>query len=166
MSLHPRLRDQVTVLAANRIAGAETGPGAQLAAEQLLPYEATAIAAIRADGQPTYWSKTEQLAEFLRKLQSAPDHVFAVKLVSRPAAMWSQPLLADTVMISEAEAAAALERTARRSGRPIAEIAAELEKENNDLDRRYGRVDYQVRDLPQAADESWQHRPDSDFAPW
>jgi predicted dehydrogenase len=50
------------------------------------------------------------------------------------------------------------------TGGRIAEVAAELEKENNDLDRRYGRIDYQVSDLPQATDDSWRHRPDSDFA--
>ena len=167
MSLHERLRDQVTVLAANRIAGSETGPGAQLAAAQLAPYDATAVAIVGADGRPTYWSKADQLGEFLHRLQTAPDYEFAVKLVSQPQAGWARPVLAEAGRPEAAEATAALERAIRRSGRPVPELLAELKKENDDLDRRFGRIDYRVDHRPaDASDDSWRQRPDADFAPW
>jgi hypothetical protein len=42
-----------------------------------------------------------------------------------------------------------------------------LGKENEDLDRRFGRIDYRVDHRPaDAGDDSWRQRPDSDFAPW
>jgi len=61
---------------------------------------------------------------------------------------------------------AALEQTAVGSGRPVAELEAELRAENAALDRLCGAVAYEPVVRAAAGDERWRTRADDDFAPY
>jgi hypothetical protein len=163
-SLHPRLQDQV-VLHANRIAGGESGPGAELAAAQLAPYRFDAVAARGVDGRPTaYWSPEAQRQAFLQRLTTLPDHQFALRLAGQAETVWVRPTHTARPGVSETERTSTLERAIARSARPLPEVLAELGAENQVLDRTWGRVHYEPEAMP-VTDSDWRDRPADDFAP-
>ena len=61
---------------------------------------------------------------------------------------------------------AALDQAAVASGRPLAELEAELAAENARLDRLCGAVSYAPVARAAAGDEGWRTRADDDFAPF
>jgi hypothetical protein len=163
-SLHPRLQEQV-VLHANRIAGGESGPGAESAAAQLAPYQFDAVAARGVDGRPTaFWSPEAQRQAFLQQLMTLPDYEFALRLADQTATVWVRPKLAASIPSSDAELALALDRAVARSGRRLSELVTELEADNRLLDRNWGPIRYEP-DRVEAAESDWRDRPADDFAP-
>lgn len=165
LSLNPRLQQQV-VLHANRIAGAELGDGARATAEQLARYEQAAVATWGPDGRPdSYWSPQAQAAAFADRQQALGDHCFAVRLAGQAETTWARPVINLAELGGEAERAAALEAALARSGRPLAEVTAELEAESRRLDAAFGAVVYQAPPAADPGDDGWRQRTMDDFAP-
>jgi energy-coupling factor transporter ATP-binding protein EcfA2 len=165
-SLHERLREQV-VLHANRIVGGESGPGAELAAAQLAPYQFDAVATRAPDGRPTgFWSPEAQRQLFLERLATLPDYQFAMRLVNQRETVWVQPLIDFDRQPSELERSEALERAIRQHGCRLSDVLEELESENRTLDRLYGEIRVPAgSDVSDSSDESWRDRPPTDFSP-
>lgn len=167
MSLRPELRAMIPVLAVNRIAGAEIGEGAALTAQQLVRYNPGLVKTLGPDGKPaSYWSAEDQSREFQSWLQHAQDHEFAVRLAGQEKTLRGRAAPDPELFPSPAVLGAGLRQAARQSGRPVAEVLAELDRINRDLDARFGPVDYRVESEPSDVDGSdWRERPDDDFAP-
>jgi hypothetical protein len=97
-------------------------------------------------------------------LQALHDHCFAVRLAGEAETTWARPVIDLGALGGEAERAATLEAARAHSGRPLAEVTAELEAESRRLDAAFGAVVYQAPPASDPGDDGWRQRGMDEFA--
>ena len=165
-SLDRNLQERLPVLAVNRIAGSETGLGAEMTARQLYNFDPNLVATRDSLGHPkSYWTAEQQLREFEDWLKRAKDFEFAIRLDDSPDTVRGA-LERDADLFHEQEVLEkALERM-RARGQPVATIRARLDRENAELDARFGPVHYEPpAGAEYSTSDAWRSRPDEDFEP-
>ncbi len=165
-TLDRNLQERLPVLAVNRIAGSETGLGAELTAKQLHNFDPNLVATRDSLGNPTkYWSPEQQLREFEDWLKRAKDFDFAIRLDDSPDTVRGRLVRDADLFHEQFVLEQALERM-RARGQPVATIRARLDRENAELDARFGPVHYEPpAGAEYSSSDAWRLRPDKDFEP-
>jgi hypothetical protein len=163
--LHEQMK-KMLMLHPNRLAGADIGDSAQHVAQAMTNYRYDAVATRREDGRPaSHWSEDAQRAYFAERLRTLHDSQFALMRVNSDSTVWGAAQVRASAVPTREAASAALERAIERSGRPVAEVLAELDQIDQALDRQYGPVDMQEVIALARQDDSWRTRGPEDYGP-